>query len=91
MYLDVFDLPHSIRLCHRRDPLHSIIIMILERSLIPLQQRKFLSNHFRKNYLIFHVSLHAIMTSLQNPAQQHTIIWYWSILYVVMTPKNLSN
>ena len=23
MYLDVFDLPHSIRVCHRRDPLHS--------------------------------------------------------------------
>ena len=60
-------------------PYTPIIIMILERSLIQVWHRKFLSNHFRENILIFHVSLHAIMTSLQDPQQQQTIIWYWSI------------
>ena len=56
-----------------------IIIMILERSEIQLRHRKFSLNHFRKNVLIFHVSLHLIMTSLRNPPQQQTHIWCWSI------------
>ena len=74
MYLDIFDLPHSIRLCHRRDPLHSHHNYDIGAISNPIMTMEILSNHFRKNNLIFHVSRHAIMTSLRNPPQQHTII-----------------
>ena len=70
-------------------PCTLIIIMILERSLIQLWRRKFLSNHFRKNNLIFHDSLHAIMTSLRDPHNNTPL--YGAFLNVVMTPKNLSS
>ena len=60
-------------------PYTLFIIVILECSLIQLWRRKLLSNHLRKNNVIFRVSLHAIMTSLRDPPQQHTITWYWNI------------